>query len=103
MEQETDERYREVGRALALDALGRRSEADTALAVAEAKFPKVVEYPIAVVHANRNDLDGAFTWLDRALQLRDGWVPWLTWDPLLINLRGDPRYKSLLRKMNLPE
>jgi hypothetical protein len=24
-------------------------------------------------------------------------------DPLLRNLRGDPRYKVLLRKMNLPD
>ncbi len=103
MEQETDERYRDVGLALALDALGRKSEADRALAVAEAKYAKVVEYPIAAVYANRNDLDKAFAWLDRAYQVHDGWVPWLPWDPLLINLRDDPRYKALLRKMNLPQ
>jgi TolB-like protein/cytochrome c-type biogenesis protein CcmH/NrfG len=101
MEQETDQRYRDVGRALALDALGRRTEADRALAVAEAKYPGVVEYPIAVVYANRNDFDMAFAWLDRAFQMHDGWVPWLPWDPLLKNLRGDPRYRVLLRKMNL--
>ena len=101
MEQETDQRYRDVGRALALDALGRRTEADRALAVAEAKYAGVVEYPIAVVYANRNDFDTAFAWLERAFQMHDGWVPWLPWDPLLKNLRGDPRYKVLLRKMNL--
>ena len=101
MEQETDQRYRDVGRALALDALGQRTEADRALAVAEAKYPGVVEYPIAVVYANRNDFDMAFAWLDRAFQMHDGWVPWLPWDPLLKNLRGDPRYRVLLRKMNL--
>jgi TolB-like protein/Flp pilus assembly protein TadD len=103
MERETDERYREVGRALALDALGRKSDADRALAVAKAKYAGVVEYPIAVVYANRNDLDMAFEWLDRAYQLHDGWVSWAPWDPLLKNLRGDPRYKAFLRKINLPE
>jgi TolB-like protein/Tfp pilus assembly protein PilF len=103
MEQETDERYRDVGRAMALDALGRKTEADRALAVAQTKYAGVVEYPIAVVYANRNDLDKAFAWLDRAYQLHDGWVPWVPWDPLLKNLRGDPRYKAFLRKMNLPE
>jgi TolB-like protein/Flp pilus assembly protein TadD len=102
MERETDERYREVGRALALDALGRKSDADRALAVAEAKYAGVIEYPIAVVYANRNDLDTAFEWLDRAYQLHDGWVSWAIWDPLLKNLRGDPRYKAFLRKINLP-
>ena len=103
MEQETDDRYRDVGRALALDALGRKAEADRALAVAKAKYAGVVEYPIAVFYANRNDLDEAFAWLDHAYKLHDGWVPWVPWDPLLKNLRGDPRYKAFLRKMNLPE
>ena len=80
MEKETDERYRDVGRAMALDALGRKTEADHALAVAEAKYGGVVEYPIAVVYANRNDFSNAFAWLDRAFQLHDGWVPWMPWD-----------------------
>jgi len=102
MEQETDERYRDVGRALALDALGRKAEADRALAVAKAKYAGVVEYPIAVFYANRNELAEAFAWLDHAYKLHDGWVPWVPWDPLLKNLRGDPRYKAFLRKMNLP-
>ena len=103
MEQETDDRYRDVGRALALDALGRRSEADRALAVAEAKYAGVVAYPIAALYANRNELDRAFVWLGRACEVHDGWMIWFPWDPLLKNLRGDPRYKALLRKMNLPE
>jgi hypothetical protein len=103
MEHESDERYRDVGRALALDALGRNVEADRALTSAEAKYPTVVEYPIAAVYANRKNLDGAFEWLNRAIQLHDGWVPWTPWDPLLKNLRSDARYKSLLRKLNLPQ
>jgi tetratricopeptide (TPR) repeat protein len=103
MEQETDERYRDVGRALALDALGRRAEADRARAIAAAKYAGVVEYPIAVVYANRRDLDQAYYWLSRAYQLHAGWVPWVPWDPLLQNLRNDPRYKTYLRRMNLPD
>ena len=103
MEQETDERYRDIGRALALDALGRRSEADRALAVAEAKYAGVVEYPIAALYANRNELDRAFVSLGRAYEVHDGWMIWFPWDPLLKNLRGDPRYAAFLRKMNLPE
>jgi len=103
MEKETDERYRDVGLALALDALGRTTEADRSLAVAKAKYEGVVEYPIGVVYANRNDLDRAFAWVDRALEVHDGWVYWVPFDPLLKNLRGDARYKALLRKMNLPE
>jgi TolB-like protein/Tfp pilus assembly protein PilF len=103
MEKETDERYRDVGLALALDALGRTTEADRSLAVAKAQYAGVVEYPIAVVYANRNDLDSAFAWVDRAFEVHDGWVYWVPFDPLLKNLREDARYKALLRKMNLPE
>jgi hypothetical protein len=54
-------------------------------------------------NANRNDLDRVFASLDRAGQVHDGWVAWLPLDPLLKNLRDDPRYKAFLRKMNLPE
>jgi TolB-like protein/Flp pilus assembly protein TadD len=100
MAQEVDERYRNVGLALALDALGRKEEADRALAAAEANYARVVEYPIAAVYANRNDPDQAFKWLDLACELHDGWAWWIPWDPLLKRLRADPRYRSLLRKIN---
>jgi len=103
MEQETDDRYRDVGRALALDALGRKAEADRAVAVAKSKYAGVVEYPIAVFYANRNELDETFAWLDHAYKLHDGWVPWVPWDPLLKNVRADPRYKAFLRKINVPD
>jgi len=101
MDLETDERYRDVGRALALDALGRKNEADYALAIAEEKYAGVVEYPIAQVYARRPDPDKAFAWLERAYQLHDGWVPWIPWDPLLNDLRKDPRFAALLHKLNL--
>jgi len=103
MELETDERYRDVGRALALDGLNRRSEADRELATAEAKYVTVVSYPIAQVYANRDDPDRALASLERAYQLHDGWVPWTPWDPLLKNLRKDPRYSAFLRKIHLPD
>jgi hypothetical protein len=66
MEQETDDTYRIVGRAMALDALSRKGEADRELAVAEAKYAREAEFPIAMVYANRNDRDTAFAWLERA-------------------------------------
>ena len=103
MEEETNVAYRDVGRALALDALGRKNEADRALAVAEAKYAGIVEYPIAQVYAGRHEPDKAFVWLERAYQRRSGWVPWIPWDPLLNELRKDPRFTALLRKLNLPE
>jgi hypothetical protein len=44
----------------------------------------------------------AFEGLDRAYQARTD-LYLLKGNPLFKNLKGDPRYKALLRKMNLPE
>jgi hypothetical protein len=60
-------------------------------------------YNFATVYASRNDSDRAFYWLERAYRQRDGGLSWLKIDPLLRNLRHDPRYKALLRKIKMPE
>jgi TolB-like protein/tetratricopeptide (TPR) repeat protein len=104
MERNPDEPWRIAGLPLALDALGRRSEADRALAVALEKLAVNGPYQIAVIYAHRNDVDRAFVWLDRAYQERDGALSlYVKDDPMLSNLRHDPRYGALLRKMKLPE
>jgi hypothetical protein len=46
----------------------------------------------------------AFERLDRAYEARDHLYLYIfKGDPLMKNLKGDPRHKALLRKMNLPE
>jgi Flp pilus assembly protein TadD len=91
-----------IGLAMALDALGRRSEADEQLAAAD-KYAYVLAYNVAQVYALRGDRDRAFTWLERAYRQRDSGMPQMKVDVMLKNLRGDPRYKALLHKMKLPE
>jgi len=59
-------------------------------------------YQIAQVHAWWGDRDHAFEWLDRARNSDDAGLRYVKYDPLLRNLREDPRYKALLGKMNLP-
>jgi hypothetical protein len=41
--------------------------------------------------------------LDRAVAQRDGGLIGLKLDEILASLRTDPRYQTLLRKMNLPQ
>ena len=91
------------GLAILYFAIGRKAESDRALAELSAKYTH--EYPtwIAEVHAYRHEPDAAFEWLERAYRERDLWLAYRSADPLLANLHGDPRYKALLRKMNLPE
>jgi hypothetical protein len=47
------------------------------------------------------NLDEAFRWADRAIEQRDPQVLGLKSTPLFENLRSDPRYPALLRRMNL--
>jgi serine/threonine-protein kinase len=47
------------------------------------------------------DIDGAFAQLDRAVDMRDPWIIPIRTHPILDPLRSDPRFQSLLRRMNL--
>jgi hypothetical protein len=62
-----------------------------------------VPIDIAAVHAYRGENDQALAWLEKAVALRDlGLGHKFRDEPKLAPLRSDPRYKALLRKMNLP-
>jgi adenylate cyclase len=60
-------------------------------------------YGTARVYAWRGEKDQAFEWLERAYAHRDPGLTWIKIDPIFRTLRGDPRYKALLHKMNLSE
>jgi tetratricopeptide (TPR) repeat protein len=95
--------FRDVGVPLALDALGRRVDADRAITVAEQKQANGMAYQIAYIYASRKNPDQTFHWLERAYRQHDGGLSELKIDPMFRGLERDPRYKALLRKMNLPE
>jgi TolB-like protein/Flp pilus assembly protein TadD len=101
MTQEPDRDFHAVGLPLALDALGRKGEADTAVADAEKTSASGAAYQIALIYAARRDSDHAFLWLDRAYRQRDTGLLWMKADPLLKGLRTDPRFPVLLRKVHL--
>ena len=59
---------------------------------------------MATVYALAGDKDKAFEWLDKAYAERDGEdITLLKCDPSFKNLRGDPRFVALLRRLGLPE
>jgi hypothetical protein len=58
---------------------------------------------IAVVYAWRGETDSAFDWLEQAYRKHDPALSLLQLDFGLSGVRGDPRYKALLRKMNFPD
>jgi TolB-like protein len=94
---------REWGKALAYFALGRKADSDTAVMSLERKFAQSYSYEIAQAHAYRGEIDEAFEWLDHAYQQRERSTTYIKTDQFMTKLRGEPRYKAFLRKMNLPE
>jgi len=55
------------------------------------------------VYAFRGQSDEAIHWLERAYVQKNVYLYYIKSDWLLKHLGSDPRYKALLRKMNLPE
>jgi TolB-like protein/DNA-binding winged helix-turn-helix (wHTH) protein len=88
--------------AIAYYALGRKKESDASLSELVTKYHEGGAYQIAQVYAFRKQSDEAFEWLDRAYAERDDDLTATKVDPLLKNLRSDPRYAAFLKKLNLP-
>jgi adenylate cyclase len=102
MQHDSDEESRQWGLALAYHALRRDSDADSMLANLERLHADDSALSIAEVHSYRGETEAAFTWLERAFRQRDTSLYLIKIDPWFRALVPDPRYKALLRKMNLP-
>jgi tetratricopeptide (TPR) repeat protein len=88
--------------AIAYHALGREKESDAALGELISKYEAIDTYLIAEVYAFRNQPDEAFKWLDRAYAKHNDGLIYTKVEPLLKSLHSDPRFASLLKKLNLP-
>jgi len=84
---------------------GKKAEAQKALEELKELSKKryVSPYNFACIYAGLNDRDQAFEWLERTYQERAFFMTQLKVDTVLDNLRPDPRFKDLLKRMNLPE
>jgi len=67
------------------------------------KTTYVSPYMIGTVYASLGDKDKAFDFLEKAYQERSPDLPWfLKVDVRIDNLRSDPRYSTLFRRVGLP-
>jgi TolB-like protein/lipoprotein NlpI len=98
---EPDESYRRFELAVAQYARGDRTAADAALTDLIA-HDQGLDYQVAQVYAVRGEREKAFEWLQIAFDNHDTGMLALLVDPLLNSLRDDPRYKTLIAKMNFP-
>jgi tetratricopeptide (TPR) repeat protein len=79
----------------------RVPESDAALNELIKNEAETAAFQVAEAYAYRGDKDKAFEWLERARRQRDPGLGNLLKDPLLENLRNDPRWNAFLHKMGL--
>jgi TolB-like protein/tetratricopeptide (TPR) repeat protein len=86
-------------------AAGKNDEARKVLEELKelSKTRYVSPYNSACIYAGLNDKDQAFEWLERAYQERSSFITLLKSETVFDNLQPDPRFKDLLKRMNLPQ
>ena len=89
----------------AFAAAGHRDEArDILERLHEASKQRYVSpYDIGRIYATLGEADEALRWLEIAYAERTAHTVCLKTDPRLDNLRPDPRFQDLMRRMNFPE
>jgi hypothetical protein len=60
-------------------------------------------HDVAAVYSGLGEKDKAFEWLEKSFQTRDSQLNTFRWEMQFESLADDPRFKDLLRRMNLPE
>jgi TolB-like protein/Flp pilus assembly protein TadD len=63
----------------------------------------VSAYSFALVYAGLGEKDRAFEWLEKSYQDHTPYLSTIKVDPLLDNLRSDPRFAELMRRVGLPQ
>ena len=86
-------------------ATGKKADAEKILSEwqRQPKTKYVSTYMTATIYAGLGDKDSTFKYLERAYQERSpDLLYFLRADPRMDNLRTDPRFQDLLRRMNFP-
>jgi tetratricopeptide (TPR) repeat protein len=95
-----------AGLAHAYAGAGQRANAEKILRelLQKSKTSYVSPYMIATIYAGLNDKNKAFEFLEKAYQERSPDIPYfLKADLRVDNLRSDPRFQDLLRRVGLPQ
>jgi hypothetical protein len=95
--------HRSPGLAWLLATQGRKAEARAVLEDIERDWSQhyVVPEFIACAHAALGDEDAAFRWLGRGLEVHSAFATFMFWWPGAEPLRKDPRFRDVLKTLNL--
>lgn len=88
-----------------LGAAGRKAEALAIARELEQNYDRGGNFAlnIAAVYSGLGENDKALEWLEKGYADRNAEMTRLRWYPQFDPLRDDPRFKDLLKRMNLPE
>lgn len=93
-----------LSQAQTLAAAGNRADAEAVLErvfdLSEHQY--LSYYQVAIVYVYLQNADKAFGALEKAFDDREGWLIWLGVEPTFDSLRGDSRFRKLLKRINLP-
>jgi serine/threonine-protein kinase len=84
---------------------GQRTKAQELLRELQerAKREFVDPYYIAIIHLGLGDQEQALASLNKAYEERSFWMLWLNVEPKFDQLRTDPRFRDLVRRVGLPQ
>jgi tetratricopeptide (TPR) repeat protein len=88
--------------AMTYDKLGRRADAEAAVAKMKAANGVAAAYQYATIYAQWGDAPKSLEWLDAAVRGRDPGLPNLKSDPLMDPLRKQPRFQAIERELRFP-
>jgi len=85
--------------------VGKRTEALAVAKELEDKFARnaATGHDVAAVFSGLGEKDKAFEWLEKSFLSRDSQLNTFRWEMQFESLANDPRFKDLLKRMNLPE
>jgi serine/threonine-protein kinase len=91
-----------TGEALVMGRSGDRSGAEGKIRRMQELFSDAASYQYAQIYADLGDKEKAIASLEHAWAVRDPGLIDILVDPLLDPLRGEPRFKAIVRKLNFP-
>jgi len=89
------------GLAQGMALVGRKDEARVLAERLEgAEFPDA--WGLAEVYTALGDHDRALKWVEYGYEIRRDWMPWVKANTFLAPLRAEPRFREVLRRLDLP-
>ncbi|MGI8995600.1 MAG: protein kinase domain-containing protein, partial [Pyrinomonadaceae bacterium] len=92
-----------LGYALAKSSKGAEARAELEALLRLSKERYVPPYHVALIYNGLGERDETLAWLERGFEQRDPRMIVLKVEPKWNNLRADPRFQELLRRVGLPQ